>query len=120
MGECQHENCGSSEKIWLPYSFRGRDRGLKPHPYCIHCGMVKNLSMEKPRDLGYYMNIVASLGKRHKIAKVQIRIIALEMEREGLADAFALDRYQQEKLFVNIVARNLNIPERVVIALLDH
>lgn len=120
MDDCQHESCGSGEKVWLPYYFRGRERGLKPHPYCILCGEVKNLSIEKPRELGYYMNILASLGKRYKIAKVQIRLIALDMEREELTDAYGLDRYQQEKLFVDIVTKNLNIPERVVLALLDH
>jgi len=120
MGECQHQNCGGREKIWMPYSFRDRNRGLKPHPYCIHCGQVKNLSSERPRDVGYYLNLVASLGLRYKIAKVQMRLIALEMAREELADFYGMDRHQQEELFVNIVTRNLNVHERAVRALLDH
>jgi hypothetical protein len=120
MGECQHKNCGGHEKVWMPYSFRGRDRGLKPHPYCIYCGQVKNLSSERPRDVGYYMNIIASLGKHFKISKVQVRLIALKMVQEELADSYAMDRHQQEELFVDIVTRNLNIREGAVRALLDH
>lgn len=112
MRECEHKSCGGGEKVWLPYIYKGRERGLKPHPYCVNCGLVRNLSSEKPRDVGYYMNLIASLGKRYKIAKVQMRLIALEMEKERLTDAYAMDRQQQEKLFVSIVKKNLNIPER--------
>ncbi len=114
MGECEHKSCGSSEKVWLPYSFEGRERGLKPHPFCTDCGLVKNLSSERPREVGYYMNVIASLGKRYKVAQVQMRLIAQEMEKERLDDAYGMDRQQQEKLFLNIVKRVLNIPERAV------
>ncbi|HUI40045.1 MAG TPA: hypothetical protein VLY86_03900 [Methanothrix sp.] len=119
MDGCKHKNCGSGEKIWLPYIYRGRVRGLKPHPYCIHCGSVKNLSSEKPKDIGYYMNLIGSLGNRYKIAKVQMRLIALEMIKEHVSDDYALDRHQQEKLFLKIVRRNLNISERELQELLD-
>jgi hypothetical protein len=118
MAGCEHRNCGSTEKIWLPYFFEGRERGLKPHPYCADCGLVKNLSSQRPRDLGYYMNIVGELGKRFKITQIQTRLIALEMERLDLNDIYGLDRRQQEKLFVNIVTRYLSVPERVIMELL--
>ncbi len=118
MAGCEHRNCGSSEKVWLPYFFEGRERGLKPHPYCAECGLVKNLSSQRPRDLGYYMNIVGELGKRFKITQIQIRLIALEMAKQEMDDPYGMDREQQEKLFVNIVIRYLNVPERVVVELL--
>jgi len=115
---CEHKISGSKEKVWLPYFYEGRDRGLKPHPYCIECGLIKNLSSERPHGIGFFMNVVSELGKRHKIAQIQIRLIALEMERQALDDAFGLDRTQQEKLFVEICTRILNIPDRVIIELL--
>ncbi len=118
MAGCEHKNCGSSEKVWLPYIFDGRERGLKPHPYCADCGLVKNLSSQRPRDMGYYMNIVGELGKRFKITQIQTRLIALEMDKQELSDAYGLDRKQQEKLFVEIVIRYLNVPERVVLELM--
>ena len=64
------------------------------------------------------MNVVAELGKRHRITKVQIRLIVLEMGKQMLDDQFGLDRQQQEKLFVDIVTRILNVPARVVSELL--
>jgi hypothetical protein len=119
MSGCEHRISGSREKIWLPYYFEGRERGLKPHPYCIECGLIKNLSSEKPRSIGYFMNIIADLGSHYKIAKIQTRLIALEMERQALDDKFGMDRMQQEDLFVEIVTRISNIPARAVYEYLD-
>ena len=118
MSGCEHKISGSREKVWLPYYFEGRERGLKPHPYCTECGLIKNLSSEKPRSLGYFMNLIAELGTRYKIAKVQVRLIALEIEKQQMDDKFGMDRGQQEDLFVEITTRILNIPPRVVFELL--
>ncbi len=118
MSGCEHKMSGSREKVWLPYYFEGRERGLKPHPYCIECGLIKNLSSERPRSLGYFMNLISELGSRHKIAKVQVRLIAMEMEKLQMDDKFGMDRKQQEDLFVDITTRILNIPPRVVFELL--
>jgi len=115
---CEHKISGSREKLWMPYRFEGRERGLKPHPYCTECGLIKSLSSEKPRSLGYFMNLIADLGRRYKIAKVQVRLIALEMERMQMDDKFGMDRKQQEDLFVEITTRILNVPRRAVFELL--
>lgn len=64
------------------------------------------------------MNLIADLGQRHKIAKTQVRLIALEMERLALDDSFGMDRQQQEELFVDIAVRILNIPPRAISELL--
>ena len=118
MSGCEHKISGSREKIWLSYYFEGRERGLKPHPYCIDCGLIKNLSSDKPRSLGYFMNLIAELGKRHRITNIQIRLITLEMERLALDDKFGMDRQQQEDLFVEITTKILNVPTRSVSELL--
>ena len=64
------------------------------------------------------MNIIAELATRHKIAKIQIRLIALEMDRLQLDDKFGMDRMQQEDLFVDIATRILNVPARSIFELL--
>jgi hypothetical protein len=111
MSGCEHVSCGSKEKIWLPYVFRGRERGLKPHRYCVKCGLVKRSSADKPRDIGYYMNVLGMLYSEQRIAKVQIRLIAQALERAGIDDSYGLDRYQQERLFIDVVVRQTGIPE---------
>ena len=118
MVDCLHKNCGNQEKVWLPYFFQGRERGLKPHPYCAECGLVKNLSSERPRQIGYFINLIAELGRHYKIAQVQERLMVLEMQQLGLADSYGMDRQQQEALFVEIANRCLNIPHRVIAEIL--
>ncbi|MGD0951595.1 MAG: hypothetical protein ABR985_04250 [Methanotrichaceae archaeon] len=119
MEGCVHKDCGTGEKVWMPYFFKGRVRGLKPHPYCSECGLVKNLSSERPRQIGYFINLISELGKQYKIAKVQVRLMVLEMQKQGLQDSYGMDRQQQEKLFLEIAKRCLNVPERAVAELLD-
>ncbi|NMB86412.1 MAG: hypothetical protein GYA29_09275 [Methanothrix sp.] len=118
MSGCEHKVSGSKEKVWLPYYYEGRERGLKPHPYCVECGLIKNLSSERPHTVGFFMNIVAEMAKHYKITQVQTRLIALEMERQALDDQFGLDRLQQEKLFIDMATRILNVPVSVVSGLL--
>ena len=119
MSACEHKISGSIEKIWLTYCFEGRELGLKPHPYCIECGLIRSLSSEKPLSIGYFMNVIAQMGIRHKIAQIQTRLIAQEMERLALDDKFGMDRKQQEDLFVEITTRILNVPARAVYELMD-
>jgi hypothetical protein len=80
--------------------------------------MVKNTSSDKPRNLGYYINVISELGGEFKVTKVQMRLIAQEFERCGLEDFYGIDKYQQETLFIEIAKRYLNVPERVLRRLL--
>jgi len=104
----------------MPYVFQGRELGLKPHPYCSECGAIKNLSPERPREIGYYMNVLVALGKDYRIAQVQKRLVALEMQKLELDDTYSLDRHQQEELFIDIVRKYVNVPEVRLRSLLGH
>ena len=112
MADCNHECCGAAEKIWLPYEFEGRSRGLKPHSYYIHCGVVKDISSKskKVKRMGYYTNILARLG----ITKVQIRLIAKELERMKFDDVNSMTRNQQEKLFIRAVKKYSKVREDTI------
>jgi hypothetical protein len=48
-----------------------------------------------------------------------MRLVTKEMERCGIDDIYGIDRLQQEKLFLDIVTRCLNVPERAVCQLLE-
>lgn len=119
MADCEHKSCSSSEKVWLPYYYDGRERGLKPHPYCRDCGLIKNLSSDRPRAIGYYMNVLSELSKSYKIAQIQMRLISQDFDRRGLNDSYGMDRLQQEKLFMDIVKKYMKVPERALIELLQ-
>ena len=114
----KHECCGAAEKVWLPYELEGRSRGLKPHSYCIYCGVVKNMSSDRAKRMGYYTNILARL----EITKVQIRLIAKELERMDFDFDFGNDnsmtRSQQEKLFIRAVKKYSKVSEDTIRAFL--
>lgn len=57
------------------------------------------------------MNVLSALSKEVKIAKIQMRLICLKMQGCKLDDGYGLSRYQQEKIFVDIVMEYLNVPE---------
>lgn len=111
---CKHVNCGTKEKVWLQYVYQGRERGLMPHVYCTKCGLVKSASSDKPRRLGYYINIVAMLGKEVKVTEVQMRLISMELEKQGLDDIYSMDRHCQEKLFIKVVKQYVNVSEQII------
>jgi len=98
MASCEHKTCGSSEKVWLPFLYRGMECGLKPHPYCAECGLIKNLSSEKPRKAGFYINVISTLSNRTKISQAQMRLISQELDR-SLDDGYGMDRFMQDALF---------------------
>ncbi len=105
MIHCRHESCGAAEKVWLPYEFDGRSKGLKPHPYCIHCGAVKNISPDRAKPLGYYVNELA----KKPITKVQMRLIIKELEALGFDDAYSMTMSAQEKVFISVLKKYCKI-----------
>ena len=98
---CKHECCGAAEKVWLPYEFEGRSKGLKPHLYCIHCGVVKNISPDRVKPLGYYVNELAKMP----ITKVQMRLIIKELEALGFDDAYSMTKSAQEEIFRRVIRK---------------
>ncbi len=108
---CDHKICGNIQKIWLPYELRGQMKGLKSHPYCLLCGVVKNISSDRAKPLGYYMNLLSNLS----ITKVQTRLIAKNMEELGdFEDAFSISSFIQEQIFVNIVKKYSGLSENTI------
>ncbi len=101
MTLCKHESCGAAEKVWLPYELEGRSRGLKPHSYCILSGVVRNISADRAKPMGYYTNILAKMT----ITKVQMRLIMKELENMDFDDDYFMTGSEQEKVFGNVVQK---------------
>jgi len=108
MAHCKHESCGAAEKVWLPYEFEDRSRGLRPHSYCIHCGVVKNISSDRAKPMGYYTNILAKMP----ITKVQMRLIVKDLEGRNFDDIYSMMRSEQEKVFSSVVQEYCHVSER--------
>ncbi len=108
MANCKHESCGAAEKVWLPYEYEERRRGLKPYSYCIHCGVVKNISDYKAKPMGYYTNILARMPM---ITKVQIRLIVKELENRDFDDTYSMTKSEQEKIFSSVVQKYCKVSD---------
>jgi hypothetical protein len=108
MAHCKHESCGAAEKVWLPYEFEGRSRGLKPHSYCIHCGVVKSISSDRAKPMGYYTNILAKMP----ITKVQMRLIVRDLENMDFDDVYSMTGSEQEKVFCSVVQKYCKVSEQ--------
>jgi hypothetical protein len=104
---CEHKSYG--EKAWLPFEYQGRLRGLKAHPVCSECGLVKNVSSDRPRSIGHYLNILGRLAKAYSISLVQIRLISRELA--CLEDPYGFCRHQQEEVFREVVQKYAKVPE---------
>ena len=119
---CVHKSCGSTDKVWLPFEINNRILGLKPYSYCIHCGIIKSISTDKPKKTAYYINIIPKIDKSVlKLTKVQTRLIVKELESiEDFEDAYSMTRQIQENIFIKIVQNFCNIPERYIASILKH
>ena len=116
---CAHRNCGAQEKVWLPYFYKGREGGSNTeHPYCAECGPVKNLSSERPRQIGYSINLIAKLGIRYKIGSSSG---PLNGTRNATAESGRFLRNGQksgEEALLGIAKKCLNVPERAIVELM--
>jgi hypothetical protein len=110
---CSHESCGNLDKVWLPFMVNNQLNGLKPHPFCVHCGVIKNISQEKLRNVGFYMNVLARIDKHiARITKSQMRLIAWEIEKnDDFHDTYAMTRDAQDVIFINVVTKYCNVSE---------
>ena len=109
MTKCSHEICGKEEMVWLPVT-ELNNHSIEKHPWCIHCGLVKNISEDYPRGIGYWMNLLSSISIHYQLTQCQKRLIAKEIERsDHLDDTFGTYGSLQKKIFKKIFKKYANI-----------
>lgn len=106
MSECSHTICGKEHRIWFPLD-NSRYSSIEKHPYCTLCGEVKNISDDRPKSVGYWMNKLAVISYELDLAQVQKRLIAKEIEsNEYLDDRFSAFGSGQQEIFINIISKH--------------
>ena len=109
---CDHQSCAFEKRAWLPlHSSRGSDVTL--HPWCEKCGLVKNISDDRPYKIGYWMNVLTRLAHFLRLTQCQKRLIAKELESyEWFTDMYGITGSTQKALFIEIIKKycaiNLN------------
>ena len=117
MVKCKHLDCGITEKVWLTYAIREYDLGLQSHPFCIHCGIVRNITSDRPKGIGYFINVISNIDKHIKASgtSVRMRLAVKELQQiEDFEDSYSMSKYAQEIAFINIIKKYYKIPERTI------
>jgi len=102
MGKCEHNVCGRENHVWLPTT-KPRYGSIEKHPWCINCGLVKNISDDRPKSIGFWMNILSSIAYDHDFKQVQKRLIAKEIDDSDIFhDNFGSFGSDQKDMFIKI------------------
>ncbi|MBO8183644.1 MAG: hypothetical protein H0Z28_12800 [Archaeoglobus sp.] len=113
MDKCSHQD--SPKKDWLPIS----NGAMKQHPFCQKCGIVRNISSDRGKDVGYFINSLAELTnylemRGYRISKAQKRLIIKEFEENGFGDSYSITFSSQKKGFTEIVVRHVKVSKYLV------
>ena len=109
MVSCNHESCGREKRVWLPTGKQNVSEVVL-HPWCEHCGLVKNISDDRPHGIGYWMNILSNISKIFSLKKVQKHMICKELEsNDCFDDLYGITGSAQKELFNKILEKYCNI-----------
>ena len=112
MTRCSHKSCGLENQVWLP-TFGSFDVAM--HPWCVKCGQVKNISDDKGKKLGFWINNLSKIAKYYKLTQVQLRIISKELEcHKEFDDNYGITGSYQKELFKNILSKHYNLNLKVI------
>ena len=103
MTVCSHQVCGKDKSFW----FHTKDcySSVERHSYCALCGVIQNISDDRPKALGYWMNKLGSLSYELGLTQCQKRLIAKEIEKNDyFHDNFGTFGSSQKELFIKIVS----------------
>jgi hypothetical protein len=106
---CSHKNCCREEKIWLPREPNHTSEDVLHH-WCIHCGLVKNISDDRPKKFGYWMNILSKLSHNFSVTQCQRRLMVKELEsHEEFEDFYGITGSAQKEIFIKIIRKYCNL-----------
>lgn len=109
VGACEHVSCGREHRVWLPVHGH-HDSEAVLHPWCTRCGMVRNVSDDRPHRRGYWMNVLAMLVRRFSLTQCQKRLIAREIARhDEFDDTYGTFGSSQRRLFTQIVSKYTHV-----------
>jgi len=106
-----HQSCGKGQRAWLPLP----NGSVAPHPWCVKCGAVKNLTDDRAKKMGYWMNLLAEIAKFYGISRVQRRRAALALlAYDGFDDVYSMTGEAQKRVFASIIKKYFGLSESVV------
>ena len=111
---CSHESCRNERRVWLPEG-RSSKSDVSLHPWCILCGIVQNISDDRPRKMGYWINIISRIAKRFSLTQSQKRLMVKELEsHECFDDLYGTAGSSQKEVLVKIVTKYCDLCESTI------
>jgi len=111
---CEHNSAGKG--VWYPLE----GKGVRLHPYCRHCGVLKNVSEDRAKRSGYFMNSLAEIKKRlgrqsSRLSDAQIRLISKELEEHmDFSDVYWIPFSNQKQVFLSIAQKYTNLSKTFI------
>ena len=76
---------------------------------------MKNITEDKAKKIGYWINILSMLTNHYSLKQVQKRGICMELaNHEGFNDTYGVTGSYQKILFKNIIKKYSNIDSKIV------
>ena len=129
MGECQiekcfHISCKREQKVWLNkkiennYFKKTSSTGISDvvlHPYCIFCGSIKNITDDRPKKIGYWINILSRITREYKISKIQERLVIKDLEKNDyFDDLYSIKGSEQKEIFIKTIRKYYKLSEETL------
>ena len=120
MEQCNHENCGREYRIWLPLTTDQIKGDIQLHPWCIHCGQIQNISDDRGKKIGYWINMLSRLTTHLSITQVQRRLILKAINNhDGFFDIYSITFSDQKKVFVSVIEEYTKYPSKTIYSWID-
>ena len=125
MVVCSHESCGREQRVWLPKNINilgnMRNKGssgtsdIALHHWCVLCGCVKNISEDRARKMGYWINVLSKIAQHYSVTQSQKRLVVKELESYGcFDDLYGTTGSAQKEAFVKVVKKYCNLCESTI------
>ncbi len=109
-----HESCGNERRVWLPEGHSSKS-DVSLHHWCILCGVVKNISDDRLRKMGYWINVLSKLAKRFSLTQSQKRLVVKELEsHECFDDLYSATGSSQKEVFVKVVTKYCDLCKSMI------
>lgn len=125
MLKCSHENCGREQRVWLPKNINILDNisnisssgtsDIALHHWCVLCGCVKNISDDRARQMGYWINVLSKITQESLVTQSQKRLMIKELESyECFDDMYSTTGSAQKEVFVKVVKKYCSLCKRTI------
>ena len=124
-GKCSHKDCGREHRIWLPETIASSDDTRTPsstgrsdvslHHWCVLCGCIQNISDDRPKKMGYWINVLSKMAREYHLTDCQKRLVIKALEsNEFFEDLYGTTGSAQQGVFVKVVQNYSNLGENTI------